>query len=154
VEVLDDAGTAEIAGISALLARAGGARFIVPAARVGEVLRMPELTRVPGLPSWLPGVANIRGQVLSVVDLRPLLGLPLDTTAVRPRLLRVDAQGIEVGLRVDAVDGVADLDLDESEPLPPGAAAPELFAGVITVAGAPLPLLEVPALVALRDRLV
>jgi chemotaxis signal transduction protein len=68
--------------------------------------------------------------------------------------LRVDAQGIEVGLRVDAVDGVADLDLDESEPLPPGAAAPELFAGVITVAGAPLPLLEVPALVALRDRLV
>jgi purine-binding chemotaxis protein CheW len=150
VEVLDDPA---IAGISALLARTGSARFIVPAATVGEVLRMPELTRVPGLPRWLPGVANVRGQVLAVVDLRPLLGLPEDTGAVRPRLLRLDTGGVEVGLRVDAVDGVADLDLQHSEPLPPGAAAPELFAGVISATGAPLPLLDVAAVVALRDRL-
>lgn len=153
MEVLDDAGVAEIAGVSALLARTGAARLILPAARVGEVLRMPELTRVPGLPSWVPGVANIRGQVLAVVDLRPLLGLSQDHAAVRPRLLRLDTDGVEVGLRVDAVDGVADLDLDRSEPLPPGAAAPELFVGVISAAGTPLPLLDVAAVVALRERL-
>jgi purine-binding chemotaxis protein CheW len=153
VEVLDDAGIAEIAGISALLARTGGARFIVPAAGVGEVLRMPELTRVPGLPHWVPGVANVRGQVLAVVDLRPLLGLAKDASAVRPRLLRLDAGGVEVGLRVDAVDGVADIDLDQSEPLPPGAAAPDLFTGVISAHGAPSPLLDVAAVVALRERL-
>jgi purine-binding chemotaxis protein CheW len=150
VEVLEDPA---IAGISALLARIGGARFIVPAARVGEVLRMPDLTRVPGLPSWVPGVANIRGQVLAVLDLRPLLGLVQDSGAVRPRLLRLDIGGLEVGLRVDAVDGVADLDLDQLEPLPPGAAAPDLFVGVISASGAPLPLLDVGAVVALRDRL-
>lgn len=150
MEVLEDPA---IAGISALLARTGGARFIVPAALVGEVLRMPDLTRVPGLPRWVPGVANVRGQVLAVVDLRPLLGLPHDTDAVRPRLLRLEAGGVEVGLQVDAVDGVADLDLEQPEPLPPGAAAPELFAGVISAAGAPLPLLDVAAVVALRDRL-
>jgi hypothetical protein len=51
------------------------------------------------------------------------------------------------------VDGVADLDLEESEPLPPGAAAPELFIGVISTADAPLPLLDVAAVVALRERL-
>ena len=153
MEVLDDAGVADIGGISALLARTGGARFIVPAARVGEVLRMPDLTRVPGLPHWVPGVANVRGQVLAVLDLRPLLGLSQAASAVRPRLLRLDAGGLEVGLRVDAVDGVADLDLDESEPLPPGAAAPELFTGVISAADAPLPLLDVAAVVALRERL-
>jgi purine-binding chemotaxis protein CheW len=150
VEVVEDPA---IAGISALIARAGGARFLLPAAQVGEVLRMPDLTRVPGLPAWVPGVANVRGQVLAVIDLRPLLGLPQDTAAGRPRLLRLDAEGIEVGLRVDAVDGVAELDLDQPEPLPPGAAAPDLFAGVISAAGAPLPLIDVAAVVALRDRL-
>lgn len=150
MEVLEDPA---IAGISALLARIGGTRIVVPAALVGEVLRMPDLTRVPGLPRWLPGVANVRGQVLAVVDLRPLLGLPQDTAAARPRLLRLDSGGVEVGLRVDAVDGVADLDLDQSESLPPGAAAPDLLAGVISADGAPLPLLDVAAVVALRDRL-
>jgi purine-binding chemotaxis protein CheW len=150
VEVLEDPA---IAGISALRARAGGARFLVPAAQVGEVLRLPELTRVPGLPRWVPGVANVRGQVLAVLDLRPLLGLPQDTDAVRPRLLRLDAGGVDVGLRVDAVDGVADADLAHAEPLPPGAAAADLFSGVISAAGAPLPLLDVTAVVALRDRL-
>jgi purine-binding chemotaxis protein CheW len=150
VEGLDDPA---FAGISALLARAGGARFLVPAAHVGEVLRMPELTRVPGSPRWVPGVANVRGQVLAVLDLRPLLGLPQDIDAVRPRLLRLDAGGVDVGLRVDAVDGVADPDLEQVEPLPPGAAAPDLFTGVISAAGAPLPLLDVAAVVALRDRL-
>jgi len=114
---------------------------------------MPDLTRVPGLPRWLPGVANVRGQVLAVVDLRPLLGLPQDSSAGRPRLLRVDAEGVEVGLRVDAVDGVADVDLGQSEPLPPGAAAPDLFTGVISAVGAPLPLLDVAAVIALRDRM-
>jgi chemotaxis signal transduction protein len=79
--------------------------------------------------------------------------LPQDIDAVRPRLLRLDAGGVDVGLRVDAVDGVADPDLEQVEPLPPGAAAPDLFTGVISAAGAPLPLLDVAAVVALRDRL-
>ena len=127
--------TAEIAGISALLARAGGARLHRPGrpGRRGAAHARAD----PGARTartGCQGVANVRGQVLAVVDLRPLLGVAAghESPSV-PGLLRVDADGIEVGLRVDAVDGVADLDLDESEPLPPGAAAPDLFAGVITV---------------------
>ena len=140
---------------SALVARIGEQRMVVPATTIGEVTRLPHLTRVPGLPAWVRGVANVRGQVLAVLDLRPLLGIPSSAAgaAPRPRLLRLESGGIEVGLEVDAVEGVADLDLGHLDPLPPGAVAPELFRGVVSVSGAPVPLLDPAAVVLLRDRL-
>ena len=43
-------------------------------ADVAEVASVPGVTRVPGAPAWLAGVANWRGRMLPVLDLRPLLG--------------------------------------------------------------------------------
>ena len=45
-------------------------------ADVAEVTASRRVTRLPGAPPWLAGVANWRGRMLPVLDLRPLLGAP------------------------------------------------------------------------------
>jgi purine-binding chemotaxis protein CheW len=52
-----------------------GARYAVPAANVVEVGSPTAVTPVPNVPPWIVGVANLRGEIVSVVDLAGYLGL-------------------------------------------------------------------------------
>ena len=55
--------------------RLGTERFLVPRGEVREVLMVPPaITRVPGAKSWVRGLANVRGHLLPVVDLKEFLG--------------------------------------------------------------------------------
>jgi len=62
-------------GRPVLTFRMGDERFGLPAERVCEILPVPKVTRVPGAPSSLRGVANLRGRLLVIVDTACLLGL-------------------------------------------------------------------------------
>ncbi len=134
----------------------GAARLAVPMDVVGEVGRPPALTRVPGLPSWVAGVANWRGRVLAVVDLQPLLGGGVPAApGRRSRLVVLSSAGVTVGLLVDGVDGTVLVDPDRVEPplahLPGSAGA--LLVGQVTDAAGPFGLLDVAALFALAESL-
>jgi purine-binding chemotaxis protein CheW len=86
-----------------VVVRLGGSRYALPMGSVAEVGRPPGLTRVPGLPAWLAGVANWRGRVLAVLDLRPLLEAapaPLDR---RARLVVLNQGGVPVGMLTEGV---------------------------------------------------
>jgi purine-binding chemotaxis protein CheW len=122
---------------------------------VAEVGRPPSLTRVPGVPAWLAGVANWRGRVLAVLDLRSLLaapGAPLDR---RGRLVVLNRGGVPVGLLTEGVEGTHLLDEDQVEPslahLPDSAAS--LLAGQTTDADGPCGVLDVDAVYRLADAL-
>ncbi|MCW2607740.1 MAG: CheW protein [Frankiales bacterium] len=134
----------------------GAARLAVPMDVVGEVGRPPGLTRVPGLPAWVAGVANWRGRVLAVVDLLPLLGggdaLP---GGRRGRLVVVTSDGVTVGLLVAAVDGTVLVDPDTVEPplAHLAGSAGSLLAGQVTDEDGPFGLLDVAALFALAGTL-
>lgn len=147
-----------------LVVRLGGSRYAVALGAVAEVGRPPRLTRLPGLPAWVAGVANWRGRVLPVVDLCPLLGAtavcpgPVRGAAARTgraaRLVVVVWEGVQVGLLCEAVDGTAVLTRDPGAPAPvlaPAAAA--LVAGLVTDADGPVGLLDVTGVLALSDSL-
>jgi len=53
----------------------GDERFGVPAEHIRELVDVPAVAGLPGLPSWLPGIAQIRGELVSVVDLARLFGV-------------------------------------------------------------------------------
>ena len=131
------------------------ARLALPMDVVAEVGRPPGLTRVPGLPSWVAGVANWRGRVLAVVDLGPLLGTASPAASRRARLVVLSRDGVSVGLLVGAVEGTVQVDPDAVAPvlahLPGPAGA--LLLGHLTDAEGPLGLLDVAALFALPDAL-
>jgi chemotaxis signal transduction protein len=133
--------------------RLGMSRFAVPMDSVAEVVGVPRLTRMPASPAWLAGVANWRGRVLPVLDLRILVGVERTPLASTARLV-VLAQGpLEAGILADAVPGLVTRG-EELEPTPatvPPAAA-SIIEGILHDDG-PIAVLDAAAVLALRGQL-
>lgn len=95
----------------------GDTCYAVLQALVAELDRVPTITMVPQTPAWLRGVANLRGDVLSVVDLRAWLGLdPMPAHAGRLLVVRLPDDEVTVGLLVDAVGQIVALEADGIRP--------------------------------------
>ncbi|MBI3889992.1 MAG: chemotaxis protein CheW [Candidatus Wallbacteria bacterium] len=90
-----------------LLFRAGGETFAVPLTSALELLATPRVTAVPGAPAAVSGIVNVRGTIVDVVRLAPLLGLA-DSPDGAPerRVLLCEAEGSVFGLEVDSVIGI------------------------------------------------
>lgn len=138
-----------------VVVRLGGGRFALPMSAVAEVGRPPALTRVPGLPAWLAGVANWRGRVLAVLDLRPLLAATSPRGDRSARLVVLHHAGVTVGLLTEGVDGTRTLAAEKLETalahLPDSAA--DLLAGQITDDAGPCGVLDLDAVYRLADAL-
>jgi purine-binding chemotaxis protein CheW len=92
--------------------------FALPVTQVKEILRVTQLTRVPHAPFPVRGVTNLRGYVLPVVDLRVRLGLSPVEPGPRARIMVVHTRGRLIGLLVDAVEDVVEIDRLAVEPAP------------------------------------
>lgn len=95
-----------------------GSEYGVPLLNVTEVSRPLPITPVPNTPDWVMGVANLRGDIVSVVDLRRFLGIGESDHPPTTRILVSQArpEEITVGLVVDRVRGVRFLTADEIKP--------------------------------------
>ena len=138
-----------------VVVRLGGSRYALPMQAVAEVGRPPGLTRVPGLPGWLAGVANWRGRVLAVLDLRPLLEAAPGDLDRRARLVVLNRGGVPVGLLTEGVEGTHMLEHDRIEAslahLPTTAA--ELLIGQVTDDEGPCGVIDLDAVFRLSDSL-
>ena len=86
--------------------RMGGETFLVAREETREVLGYPlVVTRIPGAKSWVKGLANIRGQLLPMLDLRQFLGSGATTAGRNTRVVVVNHRDIPAGLMVDEVLG-------------------------------------------------
>jgi twitching motility protein PilI len=86
--------------------RIGDEQFVSSREQVREVLMLPDsMTRVPGAKRWLLGIANLRGHLLPLVDLKLLLGSGRTTLRRTTRVISVNHREIPAGLVVDDVQG-------------------------------------------------
>lgn len=86
--------------------RVGEEQFVAQREQVREVLMLPDsMTRVPGANRWLLGIANLRGHLLPLVDLKLLLGSGRTTLRRTTRVISVNHREIPAGLVVDEVLG-------------------------------------------------
>lgn len=98
--------------------RVGRETFGVPISLVHEIVRLPDITAVPEAPDYVEGVINLRGKIISVIDLRKRFGERQITPNKKNRILVVEVDGKMVGLIVDAASEV--LKVPETEiDLPP-----------------------------------
>ncbi len=91
---------------------------------VQEVLRGLPRTRIPLAPSALAGLINLRGQVLTAIDLREQLALPPRAGERDPMLIVIRVAGEPIALLVDTIGSVVDVEDDQFEPPPDTLAGP------------------------------
>lgn len=83
---------------------------------VREVYPLKELTPLPGTPSFVLGVINVRGQILSVIDLKKFFDLPERGLTDLNRVIIISNEHMEFGLLADALLGVRSLPLTDVQP--------------------------------------
>jgi purine-binding chemotaxis protein CheW len=135
-----------IVGQNALLAaffvREG--QYAIDAASIQEVIRFGALTPVRHAPAEVAGIMNLRGKIVTVLDLGLQLGLGRIESAASARVLIVENHGEFIGLLVDRAEEVVPVEAGHWEPLPvniPPAQA-RYFLGVCRPVGRVLTVLD------------
>ena len=132
----------------ACLVTLGGELFAIDLRHVREVFELDAITPVPGMPASLVGVANVRGTVVPLADLRRSLGASPSTNPRYAIVVRHDAH--QIGLLIDDVPEIRWI-LPEDRLDPSGATQTgerSLLSGLIRVENRVSGMLEIPALVA------
>lgn len=80
--------------------------------KINEIIWMPEVTGVPGLPDYVLGIFSLRGKVIPLLSLHSKFGVVLETDAETTRVVIVDINGVLVAFAADKVNAV--LSVDES----------------------------------------
>ena len=93
----------------------GGQLFGLPISRVQDVFMPERMTRVPLSSSDVAGVLNLRGRIVTAVDMRSRLGLPKNTAGGPPMAVGVDLRGESYGLLIDSIGEVMKLADDSRE---------------------------------------
>ena len=129
----------------------GDERLAVDLSHVSEVFEVDSITSVPGMPPALIGVANLRGTIVPIVDLRPSLGLP---STAAPRYAIVIRQGVQhFGILIDEVpeshvtgfEDVLEMPSDEVMRQRP------FISGLLTLMGRPVGMVDVARLLVLVE---
>jgi len=97
----------------------GRETYGVPITSLHEIVRVPEITQVPDAPEYMEGVINLRGKIVSVVDLRKRFRKEASKLGRRHRILVVEHRGRLAGMIVDSASEVLKIPESEIEPAPP-----------------------------------
>jgi purine-binding chemotaxis protein CheW len=92
--------------------------FGLPIARVQDVFRPAQITRVPLAAAEIAGVLNLRGRIVTVIDMRRRLDLQSREDNVQPMAIGIELRGESFGLLVDSVGEVLKLPATAREPVP------------------------------------
>ncbi len=87
-----------------------GEAYGIPILKVREIQAEAVITRIPKAPTYMPGVINLRGAIVPILELRQRFSLGDAPEDTRPVIVIVEVQGRTIGIRVDAVSDVVDLD--------------------------------------------
>jgi purine-binding chemotaxis protein CheW len=125
-----------------------GAQLAADLRHIREVVVLADRTTVPRAPAYVLGVANLRGTVVPIVDICPVLGLPSRTASEALRTIVLEDAGIQIAVPADEVLGLESFD----DVLPANGATPgpcsELAVGLLKRGdGNIATLLDVPKLV-------
>jgi purine-binding chemotaxis protein CheW len=93
-------------------------QYAVPLLKVKEVIALTETTPVPYSPPYFKGIMNLRGQVISVIDLRTKLKMPKGEASSETAIIILDLSPLSLGIIVDSVESVLAVAAGEIQPPP------------------------------------
>jgi purine-binding chemotaxis protein CheW len=92
-----------------------GSQFALPLSSALEIGLRPDITPLPNLPKWVLGISNIRGEIISLVDLKSFLGISSAGGLGDRRFIVIHNREIKVGVIVDKIKGIVSLDRINSQ---------------------------------------
>jgi purine-binding chemotaxis protein CheW len=98
--------------------RLGDEKYGINVMQVQEVLRITEIAPVPGAPTYVLGIINLRGNVVTVIDTRNRFGLMSKETDESSRVVIIETENHIIGILVDSVAEVVELKASEMENAP------------------------------------
>lgn len=123
--------------------------------KVREIIRMPNITRVPNTPHYVEGVINLRGKVIPIINMRRRFGLIEIEYDKQTRIMVMDVEGELMGFIVDAVSEVIRISSSEIQPSPAVVTSgidQECIAGVINQTERLLVLLDLQKMFSQDER--
>ena len=126
----------------------GSQMFGIPVLKVQDVLGPQQITRVPLAPPEVAGSLNLRGRIVTAIDVRLRLGMPKREDGKRPMSVVVEHEGELYSLLVDSVGEVLSLNMKDYQRNPPtlNARLREFSDGIYRLNGALLLVLSVGSL--------
>lgn len=100
--------------------RVGAETYGIETAFVREVYPLREFTALPGIPSFVLGIMNVRGQIVSIIDLRKFLGLPEKGLGELNKVIILSTDRMEFGILADVVEGTRSVASKDVLAVPPG----------------------------------
>jgi purine-binding chemotaxis protein CheW len=100
--------------------------------KVQEINKLIEMTRVPQAPEYVLGILNLRGEIVTIVDLGKKLGLKSTEMSDKTRNIIVSSNGEHIGLMVEQISDVVQAEWEKVEPPPAniGGVQGKYFTGV------------------------
>ena len=106
--------------------RLGDKTYACASSSVREVYPLKGLTPLPCTPTFILGIINVRGRILPIIDIKPLLGLLSLPTRESSKVAILHAEGLEVGLLADTIIGVRALSTTNLHPPLPTLTEPQI----------------------------
>ncbi|MCI8645286.1 MAG: purine-binding chemotaxis protein CheW [Firmicutes bacterium] len=123
-----------------------GLYFGVNTRNVIEIINNHQIRTLPMVPDYVRGIINLRGQVIPIIDMRLRMGKPFQEYTPKTCIVILEIDSNTIGIVVDSVAQVLDIDLDRITPIPTENRQ-ELTNSMISIDGTVILLLECEAIV-------
>jgi len=122
--------------------------------KIQEINKLIDMTTVPQAPSYVLGILNLRGQIITSIDLSKKLGLGVTNLSDDPRNIIVNSKGEHIGLLVKKISDVVQADKDKFEPPPAnmGGIQGDYFTGVYKTVDKLIGILDVEKVLRIDER--
>jgi purine-binding chemotaxis protein CheW len=122
--------------------------------KIQEINKLIDMTSVPQAPSYVLGILNLRGQIITSIDLSKKLGLGETNLSNDPRNIIVNSKGEHIGLLVKKISDVVQANTDKFEPPPSnmGGIQGDFFTGVFKTKDKLIGILDIEKVLRIEER--
>ena len=96
----------------------GGMVMYMSTSYVIEIINDHSITALPIVPQYVKGIINLRGSILPVIDIRLLMDKEAEEYTSKTCIIVLNIDSVSIGIIVDRVRQVIDIDLSEVQPIP------------------------------------
>lgn len=112
IALKNDVADTDVTEVSVLKFVLGAEEYAFETKYVREIVTLTNYTEIPGLPAFIHGVLNIRGQIVSIVNLKKLMNLPEKGLGEFNKIIMLENENMEFGVLADVIDGTSKIPSD------------------------------------------